>query len=100
MKRALDPYQPIDPDFLDIIDELIGRSGTINFFESGNDINDFKGEIKGYVRTYEGQFLVLNANRRIRLDKIITILGKVGPAYERYNHFSNVCFSCFDEGQF
>ncbi|MEQ9232102.1 MAG: hypothetical protein RIF46_15565 [Cyclobacteriaceae bacterium] len=95
-----DPYHPVDPDFPEIVDGLIGKSGTVNFFESGNDMNDFKGEIIGVVRTNEGEFLQLNANRKVRLDKIITILGKVGPAYDRYNHFSNVCFSCFDEGQF
>ncbi len=95
-----DRYQPVDPDFPEIVEGLIGQIGTVNFFESGDDISDVKGEILGLARTDEGEFLLLNADRKVRLDKIITILGKVGPAYDRYNHFSNVCFSCFDEGQF
>jgi restriction endonuclease S subunit len=93
-------YLPVDPDFYDIVDALIGKNGTVNFFESGSEINDVKGDIVGTVKKKSADFLKVSGEQYVRLDKVITILGKPGPAYDRYNHYSNVCFSCFDEGQF
>ena len=95
-----EPYSQADPDFFEIVDGLIGQSGTVNYFSYNDSLEGYKGEILKYYSKKDGDFLELSDNRSVRLDRIITILGKPGPSFDKYNHFSNVCFSCFDEGQF
>lgn len=94
------PFEPIDPDFYDIVQDQIGKSGTLNFFSYEDEIEDIKGQLQEITSTKSGDFAVLKNGEKVRLDRIITIFGKPGPSFEKYNHFSNVCFSCFDEGQF
>ncbi|WP_240452744.1 hypothetical protein [Sphingobacterium sp. xlx-130] len=31
---------------------------------------------------------------RIRIDRIITLFGKIGAAYDEYNQYANSCMDC------
>lgn len=94
------PFEPIDPDFTESIEHLIGNSGTINFFSFDEEIQDIKGKFSNITRDGFISYVVIDEHTALRADRIITLFGKPGPSYEKYNHFSNICFSCFDEGQF
>lgn len=96
-----DSYQPIDPDFTEMFDEIIkeGLMGKLHFFDAKHEVATLEGVVKGYENHPKGEYLVLG-DHRIRMDKIITIFGKPGPAYDTYEHYANICFSCTDFGQF
>jgi hypothetical protein len=49
------------------------------------EIKDIKGE---------GMFILLDSGTRIRIDRIITLFGKPGAAYDKYDAFANACMDC------
>ena len=42
----------------------------------------------------EGLFITLQPAARLRIDRIITLFGKPGAAYDEYDSFANQCLSC------
>ena len=99
MMNSAPKYLPVDPDFYDIIAALIGKSGTVHFFEKAATLNDVKGVVQGIEQWTNEDFLNVQG-QLVRLDRIVAVLGKPGPAYDEYSHYANVCFACHDEGQF
>ncbi|MBV6646513.1 MAG: hypothetical protein KI790_13740 [Cyclobacteriaceae bacterium] len=97
-----DAYLPVDPDFLELLTQLTheNRSGKVHFFNTRNDVDDVQGVLKALVKTRSGEFLQLIGGSAVRVDKIITVLGKPGPAFDEYDSYGSVCFNCFDHGQF
>lgn len=97
-----DTYSPIDPDFYDILDPLIKehKSGKVFYFNPQQQLDEVSGTISAIKKTPEGAFLEINNECQVRLDKVITVFGKPGPAYDTYDRFGNVCLSCEDLGQF
>lgn len=97
-----DNYSPIDPDFYDIIDRLKQekRSGKIFFFNPENKLDEIVGEILLVLKTPDGEYLKTCEGTSARLDKVITIYGKPGPAYDEYDRYANACLTCEDIGQF
>ncbi|WP_016776574.1 hypothetical protein [Anaerophaga thermohalophila] len=89
-------YLPVDPDFNDIIEELAKNKGELNvfFFLPENTLEQAKGEYKGIYKSEEGEFLTLKNGEQVRLDRIITINGKPGPAFDEYDNYANACLSC------
>lgn len=37
---------------------------------------------------------MLDNNEHIRIDRIITLFGKPGAAYDEYDAFANACLNC------
>ncbi len=97
-----DSYLPVDPDFMELIDSLIQRksNGKIHYFNAKGELDDAYGEFLRVSKSQSGEHLVLSKDQYVRLDKIITVLGKPGPAYEEYDRYANACLNCSDEGQF
>lgn len=97
-----DTYSPIDPDFYDLFDQLIQekRSGKIFFFNPKKELDEAAGYIQAVLKEPDGQFLKTNNGSKVRLDKIITVFGKPGPAYDEYDSYANACLTCEDLGQF
>ena len=89
-------YLPVDPDFYEIIAEQAKNKKELNvfFFLPDNSLGQEKGEFNGIYKSEEGEFLELNKEKRIRLDRIITINGKPGPAFDEYDSYANACLSC------
>ncbi|MGM0376983.1 MAG: hypothetical protein ACQEQ0_09410 [Bacteroidota bacterium] len=89
-------YTPIDPDFYQIMDKEIRErdEGKVFFFQSDNNIGQAKGKFKGLHKDKNGEFLILIKNDPVRLDRIITLNGKPGPAYDEYDAYANACLSC------
>lgn len=42
----------------------------------------------------KGIFLTVHPEVNIRIDRIITLFGKPGAAYDEYNAYANECLSC------
>lgn len=91
-----DKYLPVDPDFSDRVVKFCneGLNGKIHFFNEQKEIDDAIGTVLQIQNSKNGEYLLLNTEKRIRLDKIITIFGKPGPSYEAYDRYANVCFTC------
>jgi hypothetical protein len=89
-------YSPVLWDYRELIDEAIkqNRTGKIFFFseegigESAGRILEMK-EIKS-----EGVFVFLDTEEKIRIDRIITLFGKPGAAYDEYDAYANACMDC------
>lgn len=90
-------FSPVPYDFRETIEDAISRksSGKIFFW-----IEDQKvGEQAGTVQRLEdipgkGMFITLDSGAQIRIDRIITLFGKPGAAFEEYDSFANQCLAC------
>ncbi len=97
-----DSYLPIDPDFMDVIlaVQKNSKSGKVHFFNPLDKVDEAAGHIVELVKSDKGQFIHLSEGDKVRLDKIITLFGRPGPAYEKYDSYANACLACEDLGQF
>jgi len=96
-----EPYLPVDQDFEELILDLVAthRHGKIHFFNSENEVDDTSGYLVQLRKIGIERWLIVH-DISVRMDKIITALGKPGPAYDYYNSFGNACLTCEDLGQF
>ena len=90
-------YSPIDPDFYDILEKEISKKSisVVNYFGPDKEIEDVKGNLKEvfFIKHYES-FLVFETDERVRLDRLITINGIPGPAYDEYDSYALACLEC------
>jgi len=90
-------YLPVAWEYREVVAEEIEKKteGKIFFFDHHDQVAETKGRI---VRLTEeknsGLFIVLNTGSKIRMDKIITLFGKIGAAYEAYNAYADSCMDC------
>lgn len=89
-------YMPVAHHFYEIIDEEKKRDmdAVVHYFGEGNELKDSRGKISGIVREKDGEFLSVNPGDKVRLDRIITINGKPGPAFDEYDSYANECMDC------
>lgn len=90
-------YTPVAWEYKDVIQEQItkGTNGKIFFFEQGAEIGEGKGQILEMKEIKnEGTFIFLDSATRIRIDRIITLFGKPGAAYDEYEAYANTCSDC------
>lgn len=90
-------YLPVDPDFYDIIDNLKnkGNSILIHYFSPDNELDDARGIIKGLITNPSREkYLALDSGDNIRLDRIIALNGRPGPAYDEYDAYALACLDC------
>lgn len=94
--RAKDNYLTVDRDYIKEIERFISKkkSGKVHFFEIHiTKLLDVTGTIDQIFKTKEGEFILLG-DQKVRLDKIVTLFGKPGPAYDDYDRYANSCFTC------
>lgn len=89
-------YTPVDPDFYDIIKARVEKSLNLKvfFFQPDNEIGQAEGEYVETLKEPDGEFIKLAKGDPVRLDRIITINGNPGPAYDEYDAYANACLSC------
>ncbi len=94
-------YLQVDHDFITSLKEMKAgkKHGKVHFFNYRGQLDDAVGDVPGINRNDNGEFIEVDG-KMIRLDKIITILGKPGPAYEEYDRYANACLTCEDLDQF
>lgn len=90
-------YMPVNPDYYDILEIEMKISGPslVHFFGPENELDDARGSISGIIiNEKREEFLLLDQDQKIRLDRIITINGKPGPAFDEYDSYARACMDC------
>ncbi|MDM1296283.1 hypothetical protein HX021_18520 [Sphingobacterium sp. N143] len=90
-------YLPVAWEYREIIEEEINKknSGKIFYFEEDNKIGEAQGIISEMIeQKKKGVFIVMQDGLQIRIDRIITLFGKVGAAYDEYNAYADACMDC------
>jgi hypothetical protein len=89
-------YMPVDPDFYEVIEDLKEKAIEVKlfFFTDNTELDSISGIIKGVFDEDKSEFLRLDNDGQVRLDRIITINGKPGPLYDYYESFGNACLDC------
>ena len=107
----MNSYSPVDYVYREIVEEEIkkGTRGKIFYFNNDQAVDSFEGQIVSLQEMQvhpdrigtnpdsyrgEGMFILLNPDHQIRLDRVITIFGKPGPAFDEYDNFANQCLAC------
>ncbi|HEY0898978.1 MAG TPA: hypothetical protein VGD90_06570 [Sphingobacteriaceae bacterium] len=89
-------YLPVSWEYKEVIAEAIERktSGKVFYF-SGEQVESAEGQVTGMEEIAgSGVFVKLTPEHSIRIDRIITLFGKPGAAYDEYDAFANACLSC------
>lgn len=90
-------YLPVDWVYREVIDEAITKQakGKIFFFNQDSKIDSEEGMVVKMAEiSGQGIFIFLETGKSIRIDRIITLFGKPGAAYDEYNAFANSCMDC------
>lgn len=90
-------YLPVAWVYREVIEEQIAKKGRgkIIFFCEEEGICEANGPIiKMEEISKEGVFITVENQSTIRIDRIITLFGKPGAAYDEYESYSNACMSC------
>jgi hypothetical protein len=90
-------YYPIDPDYHDMILKEMSEKETavIHYFKDGQTLGNLSGKIKGIIADENHEdFVVLQSDEKVRIDRIIVLNGKPGPAYDEYDAYALACLDC------
>jgi hypothetical protein len=90
-------YSPVQYVFRETIEEEIEKQtqGKVFYFNDDNKVDSIEGKVlKMEEIPGKGLFITLEPAATIRIDKIITLFGKPGAAYDSYDSFGNKCFEC------
>lgn len=87
-------YLQVDPDFYNVLQTFMKKDIKVIYFGFNNILEESKGFVKNILRKENGEFLNIKNGNEVRLDKIITINGRPGPAFDEYDAYANECLSC------
>lgn len=90
-------YSPVAYEYRENIEEQVakGASGKIFFWSADGKVDEVAGRIIQMAEVPgKGMFIVLDSSVQVRIDRIITLFGKPGPAFDEYDSFANQCLSC------
>jgi hypothetical protein len=89
-------FSPVAYVYREMIAETIagGKSGKIFFFNAEDKVDAVEGQIQDVIENPQGMFVRVKPDFTLRIDRIITVFGKPGPAFDEYDSFANQCLSC------
>jgi hypothetical protein len=90
-------YLPVAWEYREVIEEEIEKKtqGKIFYFCSDEGICEAEGIVlRMEEEKNQGLFITLNTETKIRVDRIITLFGKPGAAYDEYDAYANACMDC------
>ena len=90
-------YLPVAWEYRESINEQINNknSGKIFYFEEAMHLGEAQGTIVEVIEERDkGVFIVMEDGVRIRIDRIITLFGKIGAAYDEYSAYADACMDC------
>lgn len=90
-------YTPVQYVYQDIIREEISKQthGKVFYFNRINEVESFEGKITELKEIRgKGLFITMEPYAHIRVDRIITLFGKPGAAYDEYDAYANACMNC------
>jgi hypothetical protein len=91
------PYLPVPYVFREVIEEEIKKrsKGKVFFFDNDKTVKDVEGTVVRLAEVPgEGDFIFLEPEGRVRIDRIITLFGKPGAAFDEYDDYANQCLAC------
>lgn len=89
-------FIPIHPEYYDMFSEEREKEiSKVFYFGTGSDVEEAKGKITDLVKTdaFE-EYLAFDSGDKVRVDRIITVNGKPGPAYDEYDAYALACLNC------
>ncbi len=90
-------YLPVAWEYREVIEEEIEKKtvGKIFYFCASEGICEAQGRIVDLKEEKNsGLFIFLDTEAKIRIDRIITLFGKPGAAYDEYDAYANACMDC------
>jgi hypothetical protein len=90
-------YTPVQWVHRELIAEAIDtkKRGKIFFFSPEEKVSDAEGAIRSLEELPgKGMFIQLDTQEQIRIDRIITLFGKPGAAFDEYDAYANACMDC------
>jgi hypothetical protein len=89
-------YSPVQWEYREVIEEEIHKKteGKIFYFCEEETICTAIGKIVKTEENKGGIFIHLEPEKSIRIDRIITLFGKPGAAYDEYDAYANACMDC------
>jgi hypothetical protein len=91
-------YMPVDSGYFEIFDrEMEKDEARVIYFAFANEpeLEECNGKIiRVDDQGKEGQFLLFENEDQVRLDRIIVINGKPGPAYDEYDSYALTPLTC------
>ncbi|MBR9999057.1 MAG: hypothetical protein KFF73_08805 [Cyclobacteriaceae bacterium] len=91
-----DQYIPVSCDFHDELILLANRKETVKIFvfNDKGTLDSLSGVVEDVYTKNGEEFLRVEKNMPIRLDKIITFNGKPGPDYDSLEKMDQDCHEC------
>lgn len=93
----MNTYTPVAYEYREVILAEIEKktTGKIFFWNSSNQVDEVRGRaIELSELPTQGLFVFLEGGASVRIDRIITLYGKPGAAYDEYDSFANQCLAC------
>ena len=89
-------FTPVPPVYYDIFDvELQKPFIKVYYFSTGTDLEEASGRVTGIEKNdLHEEYTQFDSGDRARIDRIITINGKPGPAYDEYDRYALACLDC------
>lgn len=90
-------YTPVSYDFREVITQEIDKqtSGKVFYWNADQVVDEVIGRvIKLEEISGKGMFIILDSGAQVRIDRIITLFGKPGAAFDEYDSFANQCLAC------
>ena len=90
-------YTPVQWVYREVIEEELAKRtyGKVFFFDEQGAVSSVEGGIVTFEEIAgQGLFIRLDSPALIRVDRIITLFGKPGAAYDVYDSFGNACMDC------
>lgn len=89
-------YNPISPLYYEIFGtEQDKENSKVFYFGTGTEVEEAKGIIRGVINNGSGgEFLIFDSGQDVRIDRIITVNGIPGPAYDEYDSYALACLEC------
>jgi hypothetical protein len=90
-------YTPVPYDFRETIEEAISKqsSGKVFYWNENQKVDEQAGKVERLEEIQgKGMFITMDSGAQIRIDRIITLFGKPGAAFDEYDAFANQCLSC------
>lgn len=90
-------YTPVQWTYREVIEEAIAAKteGKVFYFCPEEFMCDSEGRVERQEEVAgEGIFIVMDNGKRIRIDRIITLFGKPGAAFDEYEAYGNACMDC------
>ena len=88
---------PVAWEYREVIEEQIEQktAGKIFYFCQEEGICEAEGTVTNLNDIpNEGLYILMDTHVKIRVDRIITLFGKPGAAYDEYNAYADACMDC------